>query len=68
MIKNKIIIICFYYVSIFTGKIDFTDIHTDHCTISNKSNKLYLKARAESNSKVKVVKKAKVSHDHLGKY
>ena len=54
----------FYYISIFIGKINFTDMFTDHCTISNESDELYLKAKGKPNSKVKVVEKAKVSHDH----
>ena len=47
------------YIHIFTGKINITGLFSD-CTMSNESDELYLKAKAEPNSKVKVVKKAKV--------
>ena len=50
-------------LSIFTGKINITGLFTD-CTMSNGSNDLYLKAKGKPNSKVMVVKKAKVSHYH----
>ena len=51
------------YIHIFTGKINVAGLFPN-CTMSNESDKLYLTARGEQNSKVMVVKKAEVSNDH----